>query len=62
MSSKKKNEPLHFSKADTLSYLISQIKYIYSAMSARTQKPKQLRVVVTSKIPQLLYICPASRI
>lgn len=38
MSLKKKNDPLHFSKADTLSYLISQIKYINFAMSARTQK------------------------
>lgn len=40
MSLKKKNEPLHFWKADTLSYLISQIKYINSAMSARTKKTK----------------------
>lgn len=57
MSLKKKNEPLHFSKADTLSYLISQIKYINFAMSARTPKNRNsYEWLLQVKSPNYIYM------
>lgn len=57
MSLKKKNDPLHFSKTDTLSYLISQIKYINSAMSARTQKNQNsYEWLLQVKSPNYIYM------